>query len=61
MKEWTSRQLTPLHFAAAEGWLEAVKYLIAYGADKYAQDSDGQFPLDIAIVTHSVSATEGLL
>lgn len=53
-KERTARQLTPLHFAAAANWPEGVEILIAHGADKYAEDSEGEFPLDIAIRVQSV-------
>jgi Ankyrin repeats (many copies)/Ankyrin repeat len=60
-KEQTARQLTPLHFAAAANWLEGVEILISHGADKYAQDSEGLFPLDVAIHIRSVPVVEALL
>ena len=50
--------MTPLHFAAAVDWLEGVKVLIAYGANEYAEDSEGLYPLDIAISIQSVPIVE---
>ena len=60
-KEWTPRQLTPLHFATAADWLEGVKALLEYGADEYAQDWEGITALDIAISIQSAPLVETLL
>lgn len=59
--ETTSRNLTPLHLAAAANWPEAVALLISGGADKLAQDSELCLPIDFAIRTNCVKAVELLL
>ncbi|KAH8586075.1 ankyrin repeat-containing domain protein, partial [Bisporella sp. PMI_857] len=60
-KEETSQLLTPLHLAAAANWPEAVMFLLANRADKYAQDSNSQFPIDFAIKTECLESTNLLL
>jgi ankyrin repeat protein len=40
---------TALHFAAAEGWGDVVKYLVDKGADLNAQDDNGDTPVYYAI------------
>ncbi len=37
-----------LHFAAARGWLDITKMLLAAGADPSARDAQGRTPLDLA-------------
>ena len=40
--------MTPLHNAAAWGYLPIVKVLIEHGANVQARDADGKTPLDLA-------------
>uniref|UniRef100_A0A7S2N626 Uncharacterized protein n=1 Tax=Alexandrium andersonii TaxID=327968 RepID=A0A7S2N626_9DINO len=44
---------TPLHAAAANGYAEAVKELLAMGADKSLLDAQGKTALDLARVKES--------
>ncbi|KAH8590623.1 hypothetical protein B0O99DRAFT_675868 [Bisporella sp. PMI_857] len=60
-KEETFRLLTPLHLAAAANWPEAVKLLLASGADKCVQDSELWFPIDFAIQTKCLESINLLL
>ena len=59
--EETARCLTPLHLAAAANWPEAIRLLLAGGADKYAQDSLLELPIDIALRSKCSEAVELLL
>ncbi|KKZ68532.1 hypothetical protein EMCG_05816 [[Emmonsia] crescens] len=59
--ERTDRGFTPLHLAAGANWPEAVELLVANGADKYAMDSNGTIPLDVAIRTRCARSVEILL
>lgn len=59
--EETRRRLTPLHLAAAAQWPEGVELLISNGADKYAQDSELCFPIDLAIQNRCTRSVELLL
>ncbi len=40
---------TALHHAAARGWLDIAKMLLAAGADRGARDGQGRTPLDLAV------------
>jgi ankyrin repeat protein len=40
--------MTALHYAADRGFLEVVKLLVEHGANKQAEDKEGQTPLDFA-------------
>ncbi|KAH8655008.1 hypothetical protein BGZ60DRAFT_435416 [Tricladium varicosporioides] len=59
--EKTPRCMTPLHLAAAAHWPEAVKLLLASGADKHAQDSKLRLPIDIAIEANCLQSIDLLL
>lgn len=59
--ESTLRQLTPLHFAAAVNWPEGIEVLIAGGADEYARDSGGLYPIDYAFELGSLRSVKLLL
>lgn len=43
---------TPLMYAAGEGSLECVEYLVDFGADITAEDNSGDTALDVAIGQH---------
>ena len=45
----TADKRTALHHAAARGWLDIAKMLLAAGADRAARDSQGRTPLDLAL------------
>lgn len=55
------RPSTPLHFAAAVPWPEAVEFLVAHGADRFVQDCKGLYPIDFAVRAECVPAMEALL
>ena len=59
--EETTRHLTPLHLVAAESWPEAIRLLLAGGADRYAQDSLLELPIDLALRSNCSEAVELLL
>ena len=39
---------TPLHLAAWQGSLKAVKWLVNHGADPMIRDKEGKTPLDVS-------------
>jgi len=41
--------MTPLHFAAQNGYLSVVEYLVNQKADINAKNMDGKTPLELAI------------
>jgi ankyrin repeat protein/L-ascorbate metabolism protein UlaG (beta-lactamase superfamily) len=45
----TTDTRSALHNAAARGWLDIAKMLLAAGADRTARDSQGRTPLDLAV------------
>lgn len=55
------RRITPLHLIAAECWPAGTELLLKYGVDKFAQDAQGNFALDIAIGNQCVTVVELLL
>jgi ankyrin repeat protein len=52
---------TPLHLAATNPDVTAVKALLAAGADVNAKDMDGNTPLHMAAYTNRIEATKVLL
>ena len=52
--DWVIGRGTPLHTAACNGCLDAVKLLIAWGADPAQPDSKGRLPIDEAQTRHAV-------
>ena len=48
VREYSSREETPLHKAAREGHAAAVKFLIDAGADMDAKNREGETPLHLA-------------
>jgi ankyrin repeat protein len=52
---------TPLHLAATNSDVSAVKALLAAGADVNAKDMDGNTPLHMAAYTNRIEATKVLL
>lgn len=53
-------QWTALHYAAKQGALDAVKLLLAHGADRRALDQRGRTPLDVAQEFEQVEAHQFL-
>jgi ankyrin repeat protein len=49
-KKYGINKETLLHYAACNGWLDIVKYLVEHGADVNICDSDGDDPLHFAIM-----------
>ena len=45
----TTDKRSALHLAAARGWLDITKMLLAAGADRAARDSQGRTPLTLAV------------
>ena len=45
----TTDKRSALHQAAARGWLDIAKMLLAAGADRSARDSQGRTPMDLAV------------
>lgn len=52
---------TFLHIAAAEGWLEGVKKLLALGADSFSPNENNETPYDLAIAAGHHAITQELL
>jgi hypothetical protein len=53
--------VTPLHIAAANGYLEVVKLLLEHGADANAREEDGLSPLHIAAANGYLEVVKLLL
>lgn len=54
--DWVLGRETPLHTAARTGHLDAVKLLVAWGADPAIPDSKGRLPIDAAEKGKSMKA-----
>jgi len=57
----TRNNLTPLHFAAAANQESIIRYLLEQGADPYAQDDEGQYPSDLAVMSGASESVVALL
>ncbi len=54
-------QYTPLHWAAANGHVEVMQYLIEHGADISARDKNGTTPIHLAAENDQIEALKFLL
>ena len=59
--EYANGRLTPLHFAAREGQIEAAEMLLAAGAELDAVAADGKTPLNLAIYNGHYDLAEFLV
>jgi ankyrin repeat protein len=54
-------QRTPMHYAASNGYISIIDYLVAHDCDINAASSSGLTPLHLAVQKHEIDAVESLL